>query len=167
MRAVLSGLVGAMLAASMCSADELPTFKIGVLNDQSGLYADIAGPGSVAAAKMAVEDFQPEKQGFRVEVLAADHQNKPDIGAAIVRRWFDVDNLDAIVDVPTSSVALAVSKIVADKNKAFLIASAGASDLTGKACTANNVHWTYDTWSLANGTARAIIANGGKSWFFL
>jgi branched-chain amino acid transport system substrate-binding protein len=151
----------------MCSADELPTFKIGVLNDQSGLYADIAGPGSVAAAKMAVEDFQPEKQGFRVEVLAADHQNKPDIGAAIVRRWFDVDNLDAIVDVPTSSVALAVSKIVADKNKVFLIASAGASDLTGKACTANNVHWTYDTWSLANGTARAIIANGGKSWFFL
>jgi branched-chain amino acid transport system substrate-binding protein len=167
MRAVLSGLVGAMLAASMCSADELPTFKIGVLNDQSGLYADIAGPGSVAAAKMAVEDFQPEKQGFRVEVLAADHQNKPDIGAAIVRRWFDVDNLDAIVDVPTSSVALAVSKIVADKNKVFLIASAGSSDLTGKGCTANNVHWTYDTWSLANGTARAIIANGGKSWFFL
>lgn len=167
MRALLSGLMGALLAATVCSAAELPTFKIGVLNDQSGLYADIAGPGSVVAAKMAVQDFQPEKQGFRVEVLAADHQNKADIGAAIVRRWFDVDNLDAIVDVPTSSVALAVSKIVSDKDKTFLIASAGSSDLTGKACTPNNVHWTYDTWSLANGTARAIIANGGKTWFFL
>ncbi len=167
MRAFVSGLVGALLAATASSAAELPTFKIGVLNDQSGLYADIAGPGSVVAAQMAVQDFQPEKQGFRVEVLAADHQNKADIGAAIVRRWFDVDNLDAIVDVPTSSVALAVSKIVSDKNKTFLIASAGSSDLTGKACTPNNVHWTYDTWALANGTARAIIANGGKTWFFL
>jgi branched-chain amino acid transport system substrate-binding protein len=167
MRATFLGLVGAMLAASMGCADELPLFKIGVLNDQSGLYADLAGPGSVVAARMAVEDFQPDKQGFRVEVLAADHQNKPDIGVAVVRRWFDVDNLDAIADVPTSSVALAVSKIVSDKDKSFLIASAGSSDLTGKACTPNNVHWTYDTWSLANGTARAIIANGGKTWFFL
>jgi branched-chain amino acid transport system substrate-binding protein len=167
MRAVLSAIAGTLASAFMCSAAELPIFKIGVLNDQSGLYADIAGPGSVAAAKMAVEDFAPEKQGFRVEVVAADHQNKADIGAAIARRWFDVDNLDAIVDVPTSSVALAVSKIVSDKNKTLIIASAGTSDLTGKACTLNNVHWTYDTWSLANGTARAIIANGGKTWFFL
>jgi branched-chain amino acid transport system substrate-binding protein len=157
-----------MIAGSMtAAADDLPIFKIGVLNDQSGLYADIAGPGSVVAAKMAVEDFAPEKQGFRVEVLAADHQNKPDIGSAVARRWFDVDNVDAIVDVPTSSVALAVSQIVKEKNKTFLIASAGSSDLTGKACTPNNVHWTYDTWALANGTARAIIANGGKTWFFL
>lgn len=167
MRAILSGLAGALLSVSMCAAEELPIFKIGVLNDQSGLYADIAGPGSVVAAKMAVSEFQPEKHGFRVDVVAADHQNKADIGAAITKRWFDVDNLDAIVDVPTSSVALAVSGVVKEKNKTLLIASAGTSDLTGKACTPNNVHWTYDTWSLANGTVRAIIANGGKTWFFL
>lgn len=167
MRAILSGLAGALLSVSMCAAEELPMFKIGVLNDQSGLYADIAGPGSVVAAKMAVSEFQPEKHGFHVDVVAADHQNKADIGAAIAKRWFDVDNLDAIVDVPTSSVALAVSGVVKEKNKTLLIASAGTSDLTGKACTPNNVHWTYDTWSLANGTVRAIIANGGKTWFFL
>lgn len=167
MRAILSGLAGALLSVSMCAAEDLPIFRIGVLNDQSGLYADIAGPGSVVAAKMAVSEFQPEKHGFRVDVVAADHQNKADIGAAIAKRWFDVDNLDAIVDVPTSSVALAVSGVVKEKNKTLLIASAGTSDLTGKACTPNNVHWTYDTWSLANGTVRAIIANGGKTWFFL
>ena len=140
MRGLLLVLAGTLASAFICSAEELPTFKIGVLNDQSGLYADIVGPGSVAAAEMAVEDFAPEKQGFHVEVVAADHQNKADTGAAIARRWFDVDNLDAIVDVPTSSVALAVSKIVSDKNKTLLIASAGTSDLTGKACTPNNVH---------------------------
>ena len=148
-------------------ADPLPTFRIGVLNDQGGLYADIAGPGSVEAARMAVEDFKPEEKGFRVEVLSADHQNKPDIGAAIARRWFDVDRVDAIVDVPTSSVALAVSNIASEKDKAFLIASAGSSDLTGKHCTRTNVHWTYDTWALGNSTARAVIKQGGKSWYFL
>ena len=159
----LAVLTGALPAA----AADLPTFRVGVLNDQSGLYADIAGPGSVEAAKMAVEDFAPEKHGFKVEVVAADHQNKPDVGAAIARKWFDVEQVDAIADVPTSSVALAVSQIAKDKDKTFLIASAGSSDLTGKACTPNNVHWTYDTWALANGTARAVIASGGKSWFFL
>ena len=152
---------------SGAQADPLPTFRIGVLNDQSGLYADIAGPGSVEAARMAVEDFKPDAKGFRVEVLSADHQNKPDIGAAIVRRWFDVDHVDAIVDVPTSSVALAVSNIASEKDKAFLIASAGSSDLTGKNCTRTNVHWTYDTWALGNSTARAVIRQGGKSWYFL
>ncbi|SEG45046.1 amino acid/amide ABC transporter substrate-binding protein, HAAT family [Methylobacterium sp. 190mf] len=152
---------------SAVQADPLPTFRIGVLNDQSGLYADIAGPGSVEAARMAVEDFKPDVRGFRVEVLSADHQNKPDIGAAIVRRWFDVDQVDAIVDVPTSSVALAVSNIASEKDKAFLIASAGSSDLTGKNCTRTNVHWTYDTWALGNSTARAVIKQGGKSWYFL
>ena len=166
MKGVLSlvMLFGGLTAAH---AAPLPTFRIGVLNDQSGLYADIAGPGSVEAARMAVEDFKPEAKGFRVEVLAADHQNKPDIGAAIVRRWFDVDRVDAIVDVPTSSVALAVSNIAAEKNKAFLIASAGSSDLTGKNCTRTNVHWTYDTWALGNSTARAVIRQGGTSWYFL
>jgi branched-chain amino acid transport system substrate-binding protein len=159
----------ACLAAgiSVARAGELPVFRVGVLNDQSGLYADIAGPGSVEAARMAVEDFKPEDRGFRVEVLAADHQNKPDVGAAIVRRWFETERVDAVADVPTSSVALAVAGVARDKNKVFLIASAGASDLTGKACSRNNVHWTYDTWALANGTARAVMERGGKSWFFI
>ena len=159
--------IGVFASASLAQAQELPLFRIGVLNDQSGLYSDIAGPGSVEAARMAVEDFKPEGKGFRVEVLAGDHQNKPDIGAAIVRGWFDQNAVDAVADVPTSSVALAVSEISRDKNRAFLIASAGTSDLTGKACTPNNVHWTYDTWAVANGTAKALIGQGGKTWFFL
>ncbi|HMN71287.1 MAG TPA: ABC transporter substrate-binding protein [Rhodoblastus sp.] len=167
MRKTALGAIAVLASALPAVAADLPTFRVGVLNDQAGLYADIAGPGSVEAAKMAVEDFQPEKHGFKVEVVAADHQNKPDIGASIARKWFDVEGVDAIADVPTSSVALAVSQIARDKDKAFLIASAGSSDLTGKACTPNNVHWTYDTWSLANGTARAVIASGGKSWYFL
>ena len=156
-----------LFSAAAASAQDLPVFRIGVLNDQSGLYADIAGPGAVEAAKIAIEDFKPEAKGFRVEVLAGDHQNKPDIGAGIVRRWLDLDAVDVVADVPTSSVALAVSEVVRDKNKAFLITSAGTSDLTGKACTPNNVHWTYDTWALANGTAKALIQQGGRSWFFL
>ncbi|MEI2733432.1 MAG: ABC transporter substrate-binding protein [Rhodoblastus sp.] len=167
MRKIVLGAIAALASAAPVAAADMPTFRVGVLNDQSGLYADIAGPGSVEAARMAVEDFQPEKHGFKVEVVAADHQNKPDIGSSIARKWFDVDNVDAIADVPTSSVALAVSQIAKDKDKTFLIASAGSSDLTGKSCTPNNVHWTYDTWALANGTARAVIASGGKSWFFL
>jgi len=116
---------------SVACADELPVFRVGVLNDQSGLYADIAGPGSVEAARMAVEDFKPEVRGFRVEVLAGDHQNKPDIGSAVVRRWFEAEQVDAVADVPTSSVALAVASVARDRNKVFLIGSAGASDLTG------------------------------------
>ena len=159
------GLICVMLGRA--GAQELPTFRIGVLNDQSGLYSDIAGPGSVEAARMAVEDFKPELKGFRVEILQADHQNKPDIGASIARQWFDVGHVDAIVDVPTSSVALAVSNIAREKNKAFLIASAGTSDLTGKNCTRTNVHWTYDTWALGNSTAKAVIRQGGTSWYFL
>lgn len=162
-------LVAAALIASFVGAhaEDTPLFKVGVLNDQSGLYSDIAGPGSVEAAKMAVEDFKPETKGFRVEVLAGDHQNKPDVGSAIVRRWYDREAVDAVADVPTSSVALAVSEITREKNRVFLIASAGTSDLTGKACTPNDVHWTYDTWAVANGTAKAMIAQGGTTWYFL
>ncbi len=148
-------------------AEDLPTFRIGVLTDQSGLYSDIAGPGSVTATRMAVEDFKPETHGFKVEVLSADHQNKADIGSSIARRWYDIDKVDAVVDVPTSSVALAVAGVTHDKNKVFLVASAGTSDLTGKDCTPNTVHWTYDTWALANGTARATIRQGETSWYFV
>jgi branched-chain amino acid transport system substrate-binding protein len=141
--------------------------KIGVMNDMSGTYADLAGPGSVEAAKMAVEDFGAAAKGLKVEIVSADHQNKPDVGSNVVRQWIDVDNVDVIVDVPTSSVALAVNEIVRQKNKVFLISGAAASNLTGDKCSPNTVHWTYDTWSLANGTGNAIVKTGGKTWFFL
>ncbi|HWV83497.1 MAG TPA: ABC transporter substrate-binding protein [Hyphomicrobiaceae bacterium] len=141
--------------------------KLGVMNDQSGLYADIGGPGSVWAARKAVEDFCKANKCEKIEVVFADHQNKPDIGSNIARQWLDVDKVDAIVDVPTSSVALAVNNIVREKNKVFLNSGAASSDLTGKACSPNTVHWTYDTWQLANGTGNAIVKTGGDTWFFL
>jgi len=141
--------------------------KIGVMNDMSGLYADLTGPGSVVAARLAVEDFGAAAKGLKVEIVGADHQNKPDVGSNIVRTWIDVDKVDVIVDVPTSSVALAVSEIVKDKNKVFLVSGAAASDLTGPKCTPNTIHWTYDTWALANGTGKAIVKTGGDTWFFL
>jgi branched-chain amino acid transport system substrate-binding protein len=143
------------------------TIKIGVMNDMSGLYADITGIGSVIAARMAVEDFKAAQKGLKVEIVGADHQNKPDIGTSIVKKWIDEDKVDAIADVPTSSVALAVSEIVREKNKVFLISGAAASDLTGAKCSPNSVHWTYDTWALANGTGKAIVKTGGTSWFFI
>jgi branched-chain amino acid transport system substrate-binding protein len=143
------------------------TIKIGVMNDMSGTYADLSGQGSVIAARMAVEDFGAAAKGMKVEILGADHQNKPDIGSNVVRQWIDVDKVDVIVDVPTSSVALAVNGIVREKNKVFLVSGAAASDLTGAQCTPNTIHWTYDTWSLANGTGNAIVKTGGNTWFFL
>ena len=142
--------------------------KIGVLNDMSGLYADIAGPNSVVAAKLAVEDFQKQsKANLKVELISADHQNKPDVGSTIARQWYDTEGVDVIVDVPTSSVGLAVSQVTKDKGKAFLNSGSATSDLTGKACSPNTIHWTYDTWMLSNGTGSAIVKTGGDSWFFL
>jgi branched-chain amino acid transport system substrate-binding protein len=141
--------------------------KIGVLNDQSGLYADLAGQGSVSAAKMAVEDFGGKVGNVPIEVIFADHQNKPDVGSSIARQWYDADGVDVIVDVPTSSVALAVSQVTKDKNKVFLGSGPGTSDLTGKACSPNTVHWTYDTYALAQTTGKAEVESGGKTWFFL
>jgi branched-chain amino acid transport system substrate-binding protein len=142
--------------------------KIGVMNDMSSLYADIGGPGSVTAARMAVEDYmRSSKSKLKVEMVSADHQNKPDVGSQIARQWYDSDGVDAIVDVPTSSVALAVSEVTKQKGKAFLDTGAATSDLTGKACSPNTVHWLYDTWMLAHGTGSAIVKTGGKSWFFL
>ncbi len=143
------------------------TIKIGVLNDMSSLYADVAGIGSVIAARLAVEDFGAAKKGMKVEIIGADHQNKPDVGTGIVKKWLDEDKVDVVVDVPTSSVALAVSEVVREKNKVFLISGAAASDLTGPKCSPNSVHWTYDTWALANGTGKAIVKTGGSSWFFI
>ena len=141
--------------------------KIGVLNDQSSLYADLAGQGSVVAARMAVEDFGAEKKGMKVEIVSADHQNKADVGSAIARQWYDVDKVDMIVDVPNSGVALAVNQITRDKGKALLVSGAATADLTGKACSPNTIHWTYDTWALANGTGNAIVKTGGDTWFFI
>jgi branched-chain amino acid transport system substrate-binding protein len=141
--------------------------KIGVLNDQSGLYADLGGQGSVVAAKMAVEDFKAKEKGLNVEIVSADHQNKPDVGTQIASRWYDAEGVDAIVDVPTSSDALAVNEVARQKNKVFIDSGAASSDLTGSKCSPNTVHWTYDTWMLANGTGKAIVKTGGKTWFFI
>ena len=161
---VLASLLAATPVAAQVSDNVV---KIGVLNDQSSLYADLSGQGSVVAARMAVEDFGAEKKGIKVEILSADHQNKADVGSNIARQWLDVDKVDMIVDVPNSAVALAVNQIVKEKGKAFLVSGAATSDLTGKACSPNTIHWTYDTWSLANGTGSAIVKTGGDTWFFL
>jgi branched-chain amino acid transport system substrate-binding protein len=163
--------LAAFVAALGCSAAQAQftdgVIKIGVMNDMSGTYSDLSGQGSVIAARMAVEDFGAAAKGMKVEIVGADHQNKPDVGSNVVRTWIDVDKVDVIVDVPTSSVALAVNQIVKEKNKVFLVSGAAASDLTGKACTPNTIHWTYDTWALANGTGNAIVKTGGDTWFFL
>src|SRR6186713_1143269 len=165
-------LVGLAVAAALSTGAAQAqisdnVIKIGVLSDMSSLYTDLAGAGSVLAAKMAVEDSGIEKRGYKVEFASADHQNKPDVGSAIARQWYDTDKVDVIVDVPNSGVALAVSQITKDKGRVFLAVGPGSSDLTGKACSPNTVHWTYDTWMLANGTGSAIVKSGGDTWFFL
>src|SRR5438445_8707230 len=143
------------------------SIKIGVMNDMSGTYSDLSGQGSVIAARMAVEDFGAAAKGMKVEIVGADHQNKPDVGSNVARTWIDVDKVDVIVDVPTSSVALAVNEVVREKNKVFLVSCAAASDLTGPKWSPNTIHWTYDTWALANGTGKALVKTGGDTWFFL
>jgi branched-chain amino acid transport system substrate-binding protein len=165
----IATLVAALAAAAAPVHAQVSdgVIKIGVLNDQSSLYADLAGQGSVVAARMAVEDFGADKKGMKVEIVSADHQNKPDVGSSIARQWLDVDKVDVIVDVPNSGVALALNQIVREKGKALLISGAATADLTGKACSPNTIHWTYDTWALANGTGNAIVKTGGDTWFFL
>jgi len=164
----LAGATATMLLAAGAQAQVSDdVVKLGVLNDQSGVYADLAGHGSVEAARMAVEDFGGTVLGKSIEVISADHQNKPDVGANIVNQWIDVDQVDAVVDVPTSSVALAVQEITRQKNRVHLNSTGGTSDLTGKACSPTTAHWTYDTFALANGTGRAVVQDGGESWFFL
>ena len=143
------------------------TVKIGVLTDMSSLYSDIGGPGSVEAAKMAIADFGGIVNGKRIEVVSADHKNNPDLGAAIANQWFAYNGVDAIADVPTSSVALAVQEVARGRNKVLLISGAADADLTGKACSPTSVHWTYDDVALANGTGRAVVKSGGGTWFFI
>ena len=161
----LAALVGG-LACGAANAQQVDV-KIGVLSDMSSLYADIGGPGSVAAAKLAIADFTKDHPNVKVEMISGDHQNKPDVGTSIANQWYDVDKVDMIIDVPNSGVALAVSQVAANKNKVFIVSGAAASDITGPKCNANTIHWTYDTWMLANGTGTAIVKTGGDSWFFL
>ena len=161
-------LVGVFSAVTLAqaAAAEAPV-KIGVLGDRSGVYSDISGEGSVVAAKLAIEDFKPAEHGLKVEVISADHQNKPDIGAGIARQWFDRDGVDMVIDGVTSSVALAVNQVTKEKNKVFIDTGAGTADLTGPQCTPNTIHWVYDTVALANGTGGAMVKRGGDTWFFL
>ena len=143
------------------------TVKIGALSDQSGLYADLGGPGSTLAAQMAVEDSGLSGKGWKIDIISGDHQNKPDIGTAIARQWFDVDKVDIIVDVPNSGVALAVNNVVKEKNGVYINSGAATSDLTNAQCSPNTVHWTYDTYMLAHTTGQALVKAGGDTWFFL
>ncbi|MGY4572054.1 ABC transporter substrate-binding protein [Bradyrhizobium sp. USDA 3256] len=159
-----------LVAALVCSTTVVgaqQVVTVGVLTDMSSLYKDNSGAGSVEAARMAVEDFDPESHQMQVRVVSADHQNKADIGAAIARKWFDVDNVDMIVDVPNSSIAFAVSEVARTKNRALFVSNAGSSELTGVACSPNTVHFTYDTWALSKIAARALVNEGKKNWFFI
>lgn len=140
---------------------------IGVLTDLSGPYADLSGRGSVIGTEMAAREFMAEHPDFKIEVVSADHQNKPDIGSAILRKWYDQDGVDAVVDVASSAVALAVSQVTQDANKVFLASGPASSDISGKACSPNTIQWTYDTYALSRGTGTALVEQGGDKWYFL
>ena len=166
-RTAAAAAIAALVATGAQAQVSDGVVKIGVLTDMSSLYSDLSGAGSVLAARMAIEDSGVQKRGMKVELVSADHQNKPDVGSGIARQWYDVDKVDAIFDTPNSGVALAVNQITRDKGKAFIVSGAASADLTGKACSPNTVHWTYDTWMLANGTGNAVVKTGGDTWFFL
>ena len=155
------------LIASVGAAQADMNIKIGILNDRSGAYADLAGEGSVIAAQLAVQDFHGDARGIHVQIVSADHQNKPDVASLIARSWIDQDGVDVIADVPGSAIALAIADIVKQKDRIQLNSGAGTADLTGAHCSTNTVHWTYDTWSLAHGTGSAMVKLGGDSWFFI
>jgi branched-chain amino acid transport system substrate-binding protein len=164
-RLLALGLMAAMpLTGALAQSTPI---KLGVMNDLSGVYADFQGIGSVIAARLAVDDFGGNVNGRSVEVVKGDHQNKVDIGSSIARQWFDQDGVDVILDVPNSAIALAVSNIAREKNKAFIASGGVTSELTGKSCSPNTIQWTFDNWSLANGLVQAVIATGGDTWFFL
>src|SRR3954464_10070866 len=165
----LSVLTLGAMSMSMSTASAQTPVKLGVLADMSGIFSDIGGMGSFEATRMAVEDFNkpPGADRLKIEVIQGDPQNKPDIARNIARKWFETEGVDVLVDIPTSATSLAVAPLTAELNKVALFTASGTSDLTGKACTPNSVHWTYDTWALAHGTADAITKAGGKNWFFL
>jgi branched-chain amino acid transport system substrate-binding protein len=168
-RIVTSLLLGAALSLASVgfALAQDKTVKIGALSDQSGLYADLGGPGSTLAAQMAVEDSGLTSKGWKIDIISGDHQNKPDLGTAIARQWFDVDKVDVIVDVPNSGVALAVNNVIKEKNGVYINSGAATSDLTNAQCSPNTVHWTYDTYMLAHTTGQALVKAGGDTWFFL
>jgi branched-chain amino acid transport system substrate-binding protein len=163
---LLLGTALSVASASFASAQD-KTVKIGVLSDQSGLYADLGGPGSTLAAQMAAEDSGLTAKGWKIDIISGDHQNKPDVGTAIARQWFDVDKVDTIADVPNSGVALAVNNVIKEKNGVYINSGAATSDLSNAQCSPNTVHWTYDTYMLAHTTGQALVKAGGDSWFFL
>lgn len=168
-RSWMAALLGAALAGAQPAAAQLSdnVLRIGVLNDQSGLFADLAGPGSVEAARMAAADFGGTVLGRPIEVVAGDHQNRPDVGSALARRWYDNDRVDVIMDIPNSGVALAVQGVARERRRLVIYSSAAVSDLTGRACSPYGIHWTFDSYALARSTATAIARAGGRSWFFL
>ena len=166
LKAVKFAAVLVILLSMPALAEMNGALRIGVLNDMSSVYADFQGPGSVLAAQIAVEDFAKQSKR-KIEVISADHQNKPDVGAGIARRWFDVEGVDMIIDLPNSAVALAVSDIAREKNKIAIGSGAGTALLTGAKCSPNFVHWTYDTWANGHALARGVLSAGGKSWFFI
>ncbi len=167
-RLALSFLAMTVLGAGQVAA-QIPnnTVKVGVLSDFSGPFADQGGKGSYVAAQMAAEDFAKEAKGLKVEIVYADHQNKPDVGSAIARRWFDQEGVDAVTDLPNSGVGLAVNGIAREKNRVMLAASTATSDLTGKFCQPTTVQWSVDTWALGNAVGKAITERGGKKWYFV
>ncbi len=167
-RSLIAGTAAAAtIGRARAQTAQMPTLRVGVLTDLSGQYRDNSGPTSVLAAKQAVEDFQPEAKGFKVEILSADHQQKPDVGAAVARQWFDREGVGAIADVNNTAIALAVRTQAIEKDKALLISGAASADLTGKYCSANMVHWAPDTWGDAHSTGNALLKGGGKSWFLV
>ena len=157
------------LGSAACALAQTPaaTLKVGVLTDTTSVYADFGGQGSIDAAQMAIDDFGGTVAGMKIELVSADHQNKADIGSSIARRWFDQEGVDAIVDLPNSSVALAVQNLARERQKVLLITSAVSSDITGKFCSPTTAHWTYDTYSQAHVTGSALVAQGSSTWFFL
>jgi len=168
-RSIATLLLGTALtiAAGSVALAQDKTVKVGALSDQSGLYADLGGPGSTLAAQMAIEDSGLTAKGWKIDIISGDHRNKPDIGTAIARQWFDVEKVDVIVDVPNSGVALAVNNVVKEKNGVYINSGAATSDLTNAQCSPNTVHWTYDTYMLAHTTGQALVKAGGDTWFFL
>ena len=164
----VAALAAAALAAPV-SAQQLTdnTVKLGVLTDMSSLYSDINGIGAVIAVQMAIEDFGGSIGGKKIEIVQADVQNKADVAATIAGRWFDTEQVDVILGTGASSSSIATSRVANDKKKIYLATDPASSDLTGKLCNAYTVHWTYDTFALANGTGSAVVKAGGKSWFFL
>ncbi len=164
---MLSALALALSAGAAHAQGAGDVIRIGILNDQSGPYADVGGKGSVVAAKLAVQDFGGKLLGKRIEIVSADHQNKPDIAAAIARKWIDTEHVDLIADGASSSAGLAIQEVTREKGKVFIISAPASSDFTGKACSPTGFHFTYDTYALANGTAKALVKQGGDTWFFI